>query len=77
MDLFVFHPSLRRARTFQRKDWMPISLTISLDRQIFEPADWTAEDGRMRSNDKPVVGDMRKRITRLCGDRRLLLIPAR
>jgi hypothetical protein len=30
----------------------------------------------MKSNDKPVVGDMRKRMTRLCGDRSLSLILA-
>jgi hypothetical protein len=56
----------RRADASQRKNWIAISLTKSIDRPIFDAADCSAEGCRMRSNDKPVVGDMRKRITRRC-----------
>jgi hypothetical protein len=34
--------------------------------RIFGAADGAAEGYRMRPNDKPAVGDMRKRMTRRC-----------
>jgi len=40
-------------------------LTNSANRRIFD-ATFRVQDHRMRSNPKPAVGDMRKRITRRC-----------
>jgi hypothetical protein len=76
MVLFVFGLEHRKAGASLKQNWIPISLTNSLERKIFDSADCAAEGYRMRSNDKPVVGDMRRRNTRLCGDWRLSLIPA-
>jgi hypothetical protein len=64
--LLAFPTPHRKADALQKKNWIPISLTNSLERRIFAAADCTAEGYRMRSNDKPVVGDMRKRMTRRC-----------
>lgn len=56
----------RRAQASRRENWIPISLTNWCDRRIFNLANFTCSGHRMRSNFKPVVGDMRKRMTRRC-----------
>jgi hypothetical protein len=63
---FVFRSPDRIAEVPLKQNWIPISLTDSLDSRILDAADCAAEGCRMRSNDKPVVGDMRKRMTRRC-----------
>jgi hypothetical protein len=64
--LFVFVRRHRTAGAPASKNWIPISLTSSSDCRIFDAASCAAEDYRMRPNEMPVVGDMRKRMTRRC-----------
>jgi hypothetical protein len=64
--LFVFRAADSTAGVSLTQIWTPISLTNSSNCRIFDAADCAAEGCRMRSNDKPVVGDMRKRMTRRC-----------
>jgi hypothetical protein len=63
---FVFRIPDRTAGAPLKQIWIPISLTNLHFRRMIETADRAAEGCRMRSNDKPVVGDMRKRMTRRC-----------
>jgi len=65
MDPSVLQRLRRKALMSRRKDWTPISLTNSANRRIFD-ATFRVQGHRMRSNPKPAVGDMRKRITRRC-----------
>jgi hypothetical protein len=64
--LFVFRAPDRTAGVSLKQIWIPISLTNLHFRRIVDAANCAAEGYRMRSNDKPVVGDMRKRMTRRC-----------
>jgi hypothetical protein len=64
--LFVFSILHRTAGASLRQNWIPISLTISLDCRILKQQIAAAEGYRMRPNDKPVVGNMGKRMTRRC-----------
>jgi hypothetical protein len=65
MVLSVLQRLRRRVLASRGKDWIAISLTNQANGRIFDTA-FRVRDHRMRSNSKPVVGDMRKRITRRC-----------
>lgn len=65
MDLSVLPRLRRKALMLLRQDWIPISLTDAANRRIFD-VNCRVRGHRMRSNPKPAVGDMRKRITRRC-----------
>jgi len=63
---FVFAIPDSTTGVSQQQNWIAISLTNASIRRIFLPTDCAAGVGRMRPDDKPVVGDMRNRMTRRC-----------
>jgi hypothetical protein len=63
---FVFSISDRTGNVSLKKIWIPISLTNRDFRRIVDAVDGNVEGYRMRSSDKPAVGEMRKRMTRRC-----------